>query len=185
MINDLLKADFKAWCIFANYPYTLAGFIKMFLRYEEYRKLLDFRFKTSNIFLFKLLRIFTYFTSKNINLYISSYGGRPGKTASIMGGLVFEHGFSTIIFCEKMGCNCVVNQQVTIGASGGGVPIIGNDVRIYAGAKVLGGITIGDDVVIGANAVVVKDVPSHSMVVGVPAKIIKTRKSINEEWQHV
>lgn len=65
---------------------------------------------------------------------------------------------------------------------GGGIPIIGNNVTIYAGAKVFGKITIGDDVIIGANAVVTKDIPPHSMVAGVPAKIIKTRNDINEIW---
>lgn len=68
---------------------------------------------------------------------------------------------------------------------GAGIPTIGNNVTIYAGAKVFGKITIGDDVVIGANAVVTKDIPSHSMVAGVPAKIIKTRTDINEMWKKV
>lgn len=57
--------------------------------------------------------------------------------------------------------------------------------EIKAGAKVIGDITVGDDVIIGANAVVVKDVPSHSIVVGVPAKVIKTRKSINDNWNRL
>lgn len=50
---------------------------------------------------------------------------------------------------------------------------IGNNVKVHAGAKVIGGITIGDNVVIGANAVVVKDVPSNCTVVGIPAYIIR------------
>ena len=57
-----------------------------------------------------------------------------------------------------------------------------NNVWIATGAKVLGPITIGDDVIIGANAVVVKDVPSHSIVAGVPAKIIKRRNHTDEPW---
>lgn len=93
----------------------------------------------------------------------------------IGGGLRLMHGFSTMILVKEMGMNCMVNQQVTIGWANGGVPTIGNNVWIAAGAKVLGPITIGDDVIIGANAVVVKDVPSHSIVAGVPAKIIKRR----------
>lgn len=52
-------------------------------------------------------------------------------------------------------------------------PKIGVNVRISAGAKVLGGITIGDNVTVGANAVVVKDVPENCVVVGVPAYIVK------------
>lgn len=55
-----------------------------------------------------------------------------------------------------MGTNCIVNQQVTIGWNDGGAPTIGNNVWVGAGAKVLGPIFIGNDVIIGANAVVVK-----------------------------
>lgn len=91
------------------------------------------------------------------------------------GGLLIIHGFSIIISCKRIGSNCTLFQQVTIGASNTGVPDIGDNVTIYCGAKVLGGIRIGDDVLIGANAVVVSDVPSHCIVAGVPAKIIKIR----------
>ena len=185
MFKKLFLEDLRAWCNFNNYPYSLIGFIIMFLIYGEYRRLLDFRLKTSDSPLLKFLRVFTYFSSKSMNLYISDYGGEYGKKSVIAGGLVFQHGFSTIIFCRSMGRDCVVNQQVTVGESGGGIPTIGNNVRIYAGAKVLGNITVGDDVIIGANAVVVKDVPSHSIVVGVPATIIKKRSSIYEEWTRV
>lgn len=101
----------------------------------------------------------------------------------IGGGLFVEHGFSTIVSCRHIGKNCYINQQVTVGFSDAvHCPYIGNDVHIKAGAKVIGDVTIGDDVIIGAGAVVVKDVPSHSIVVGVPAKIIKRRHSINENW---
>ena len=53
------------------------------------------------------------------------------------------------------------------------------------GAKVIGGIKIGNDVIIGANAVVVKDIPDHSIVAGIPAKIIKRRSSIDSSWERV
>ena len=69
-----------------------------------------------------------------------------------------------------------VDQNVTIGGTSKKyeVPTIGNSVYIGAGAVILGPVIIGNDVVIGANAVVVKDVPSGSLVVGVPAEIIKS-----------
>lgn len=74
----------------------------------------------------------------------------------------------------KIGTNCMIMQQVTIGQlSGEGVPIIGSNVYIGAGAKVLGPIRIGDGARIGANAVVLIDLPSESTAVGVPAKIIR------------
>lgn len=84
-----------------------------------------------------------------------------------------------------MGENCHVYQQVTIGWANGGQPTIGNNVMICAGSLVLGKITIGDDVIIGAGSVVVKDVPSHSIVIGNPAKVIKKRKSIEDQWSKV
>ena len=72
------------------------------------------------------------------------------------------------------GDDCVIRNGVTVGLRNTGQrgsPVIGNRVDIGAGAKVLGAIRIGDDVAIGANAVVITDVPSNSIAVGVPAKI--------------
>lgn len=92
----------------------------------------------------------------------------------IGGGLFIQHGFSTMIAAERIGENCWINQQVTIGYNGKGrAPIIGNNVMITCGAKVLGEITIGDHVTIGANAVVIRDVESNTIVGGVPAKKLK------------
>ena len=95
-------------------------------------------------------------------------------TDNIGGGLFIQHGFSTYIAAQSIGENCWINQQVTIGYKDNTrPPIIGNDVNITCGAKVLGPITIGDHVTIGANAVVVKDLPSNSVWGGVPAKRIR------------
>jgi serine O-acetyltransferase len=72
------------------------------------------------------------------------------------------------------GDDCVIRNGVTVGLRHTGLrgaPVIGHRVDIGAGAKVLGSIRIGDDVAIGANAVVIADVPSNSIAVGVPAKI--------------
>ena len=128
-----------------------------------------------------MFRLFTYPSSFYINLYISEWKEKGG----IKGGLLFEHGFATIVFCKSLGEGCCRNQQVTIGTGNGGAPTIGNRVRIYSGAKIIGGITIGDDVIIGANCVVNKNIPSHSVVVGVPAKIVKKRIDENCPWKSV
>ncbi len=96
------------------------------------------------------------------------------STTDIGGGLIIQHGFSTVISAEKIGKNCKIYQQVTIGFNHDlKAPVIGDNVEVCCGAKVIGGITIGDNVLIGANAVVVKDVPSNCVVAGVPARIIK------------
>jgi serine O-acetyltransferase len=73
------------------------------------------------------------------------------------------------------GDDCVIRNGVTVGLRHTGIrgaPIIGNRVDIGAGAKILGPIHVGDDVAIGANAVVLKDVPANSIAVGVPARIL-------------
>jgi serine O-acetyltransferase len=103
---------------------------------------------------------------KKSSLYLS--------TRQIGSGLYIQHGDSSIIAAKKIGGNCWINQGVTIGyTSKGESPEIGNQVTINAGAKVLGPIKVGNNVVIGANAVVVKNVPDNCTVVGVPAYIIK------------
>ena len=94
-------------------------------------------------------------------------------TADIGPGLFFQHGFATIVAAQSIGADCWINQQVTIGYQGFLHPVIGDRVKIAAGAKVIGGVTLGNDVTVGANAVVVKDVPDGCTVVGVPARIVK------------
>jgi serine O-acetyltransferase len=72
-----------------------------------------------------------------------------------------------------IGDDCMLMQQVTIGMlADHQVPVVGSRVYIGSGAKVLGGIRIGDDARIGANAVVLIDIPAGATAVGIPAKII-------------
>ena len=72
----------------------------------------------------------------------------------------------------KVGPNCFILQQVTLAVSANGAPQLGGDVLVGSGAKVLGGVRIGDKARIGANAVVLQDVPAGATAVGVPARII-------------
>jgi serine O-acetyltransferase len=76
----------------------------------------------------------------------------------------------------KIGKNFTIYQGVTVGRvhSGkkAGVPTVGDNVTAFAGSKILGNIKIGDNVIIGANAVVLSDVPDNVTVGGIPAKII-------------
>ena len=102
--------------------------------------------------------------------------GVPGLDLSgtpIGPGLFVSHGQGTILSAERIGANLQVHQGVTIGWDyrGDRRPIVGDDVFIGAGAKVLGAITIGDGARIGANAVVVCDVPAGATAVGIPARL--------------
>lgn len=73
----------------------------------------------------------------------------------------------------KIGVNCLIFQQVTIGTAGTHqAPVVGDHVDIGAGAKLLGGICVGNNAKIGANAVVLSDVPPAKTAVGIPAKVI-------------
>jgi len=124
-------------------------------------------------------RLFRGNAAGRLAMYILKIVYRPfpylwlDGSCNIGAGLFIQHGFSTIVMAD-LGDNCWINQQVTIGYKDkSGRPKIGNNVRITAGAKVLGNITIGDNVTVGANSVVVKDVPPNCVVVGIPARIIK------------
>lgn len=91
------------------------------------------------------------------------------------GGLIIPHPNGIVIHPNSnIGVNCLIHQQVTIGVNRDDSvpPTVSGHVDIGAGAKIIGNITIGPHVLIGANAVVVKDVEAYSIVAGVPAKVI-------------
>ena len=103
-------------------------------------------------------------------------------TAEIGGGLRLVHASAGTVIGNKVriGRNATVLQGVTIGGNihksrpdGWTQPVIGDDVLIGAGAKVLGPITIGNRVTIGANSVVVTDLPDDAVAVGVPARTVR------------
>ena len=70
----------------------------------------------------------------------------------------------------RIGNDVKIYQNVTIGGMDGNYPSIGNGVTIYAGSNIIGNVTIGDNAVIGAGSVVVKDIPSQAVAVGNPAR---------------
>ena len=95
------------------------------------------------------------------------------STGELGGGLIVQHGYNTLISPAKMGKNCWINQGVSIGhRTKVGQPVIGDNVRIAAGALVLGAIKIGRGATVAPGAVVMKHVPPYAIVTGNPAKII-------------
>lgn len=94
-------------------------------------------------------------------------------------GVFIDHGMGVVIGeTAEIGDNVVIYQGVTLGGTGKEKgkrhPTIRNNVKIYAGAKVLGNIVVGENSIVGAQAVVLKDVPPNCTVVGVPARIVKS-----------
>lgn len=97
-----------------------------------------------------------------------------GMNAQFGKRLIILHSVGiTINSTVVAGDDVTLESGVVIGAEKGKSPHIGNGVFFGSGAKVVGGITIGDKVLVGANAVVVKDVPPSVVVGGVPAKVIR------------
>lgn len=162
---NTFQEDFHRWCSIKGISKSIISLLRLFLAYPEFRTILYYRLKTRGIFGKIIGKILNLVFRARTNCYL--------YTKNIGGGIYIQHGFATIVTATSIGNNVWINQQVTIGHKGDKAPIIGNNVRISCGAKVLGGITIGDNVVIGANAVVVKDVPDNCVVAGVPACIIK------------
>jgi len=107
-------------------------------------------------------------------------GARIYVDAVIGGGLLLHQSTGVVIApgtvignnCTFFSGACVVYKANDVGFA---APIIGNNVRLMAGCKVIGNVRIGDNASIGANAVVTKDVPPDSIAVGVPAHIIQGR----------
>ncbi len=170
-LRRCIESDIDRWLDGAKISWRRYSLWVQFLlvasRHPEFLNLYRYRVSTENSLALRIMeRLLRPFYYGERTLFI--------KTASVGKGLRIQHGFATIISAHSIGENCWINQQVTIGyVNETDCPSIGNNVRISAGAQVLGRITIGNNVVIGANAVVVKDVPSNCTVAGVPSRIIR------------
>ena len=130
----------------------------------------------------------SHFFYKHKMFYLARWNSQLGRHktgieihpgATIGDGLFIDHGMGIVIGeTAVIGNNCTIYHGVTLGGRGhvkGAKrhPTIGDNVLIGAGAKILGPVTIGSGSSIGANAVILHDVPENSTVVGVPGKIVK------------
>ena len=112
------------------------------------------------------------------------YNSKVPYQAKIGRGTKLGYGGMGVVIHSKavIGDYCTIGQQVTIGGGNSrypGLPEIGNNVMIYKGAIVYGGIRVGDNAIIGANAVVNKPVPDNAVVAGVPARILRIRNDVD------
>jgi serine O-acetyltransferase len=117
-----------------------------------------------------------------LHRYSIRYGIDISRDARIGAGLYIGH-FGGIVVNEavRIGDNCNLSHGVTLGrinrGDRTGCPTIGNDVYIGPGAKILGGVHVGDRSAVGANAVVIEDVPPDTAVGGVPARVLSRQGS--------
>ena len=130
----------------------ISSFCLLLINKKEFRNLVIYRLRSNGFFGSFLLKLL--FPPMD-TLYITC--------TDIGKGLYIQHGFATIISAKSIGENCYINQQVTIGYKGDKNPTIGNNVHICAGAIVIGDCHVGDNSIVGAGAVVVKDVPPNEV----------------------
>ena len=174
-----VRAIFESDPAAANYPEVL-------LTYSGLHALIFYRIA----YALKIARVpfFPRWISQ-LGKFFTGIEIHPG--ARIGRELFIDHGMGIVIGeTAIIGDNVTLYQGVTLGGTGKEKgkrhPTVGNNVVIGAGAKVLGNIAIGDNSYIGANAVVIKDVPANSTVVGVPGRITKQDgKKIELSLDHI
>ncbi|MBA3533967.1 MAG: serine acetyltransferase [Ardenticatenales bacterium] len=156
------KSFFKYWLLDPGFQYTfymrLCGYLKK-IQSNPIAKLLYF----------PILLLFKHYEYK--------YGVHIPARTRVGAGLYMGHPGAIYVHPDAIiGKNCNLSQCVTLGQSNRGArqgyPVVGDNVYIGPGAKIVGGVTIGNNVAIGANCVVTKDIPDQAVVVGVPGRVI-------------
>jgi serine O-acetyltransferase len=122
-----------------------------------------------------LLPIFAFM----LRHYQYKYGIEIPYNTKIGSGFYIGHFGCIIVNAESIiGKNCNISPGVTIGEKNGGCPKIGNGVYMASGAKIVGEITVGNNVAIGLNTVIMNNIPDNAIVLGNPAEIV-SNKGIN------
>ncbi|MDV9720024.1 serine O-acetyltransferase EpsC [Clostridioides difficile] len=149
--------------------------IEVFLLYPSVHAMIMHRMAHA---LYKKKMLFTARLISQISRFMTGIEIHPG--AKMGEGILIDHGMGVVIGeTAEVGNRVTIYQGATLGATGKDTgkrhPTVGDDVLIGAGTKILGPLNIGSNSKIGANSVVVKDVPNGATVVGIPAKIVKIR----------
>ena len=165
-----LRSDLKA--VLANDP-AARNKLEVWLTYSGFHALIYYRH--AHFFYRHRCKLLARMISQTARFF-TGIEIHPG--ARIGRGVFIDHGSGVVIGeTAEVGDNVVIYQGVTLGGTGKDKgkrhPTIGDNVMLGAGAKVLGPFTVGEGSKIGANSVVLKEVPPHSTVVGVPGRVVK------------
>ena len=173
--KHLIWQDVARWNQIDRVNFGLFESLNWYMTYKkEFRNLIQHRFKhpSRSLVHYAVARLL-WKPMESLYIYTKDIGG----------GLYIQHGFATIISAQKIGENCRIYQQVTVGYKGEFSPVLGDNVSVACGAKVLGDITMHDHSLAAAGAVVVKDVPERAIVAGVPAKVLGYKDENNLDFQ--
>lgn len=169
----------------------LVGGGSYYLPRAFYAFILRYRFHNNIWLIFKSYKEKPSYWKKVLwNKYMELHAASISIDAQIASPLILPHGVSGIFITQSavIGKDCVVFQQVTIGANtikdskAYGAPVVGDTVYIGAGAKIIGKVNIGDNARIGANAVIVKDVPSNTLAVLPEVRQIDKEKQLDNHF---
>lgn len=157
------------------------AFFVSIIQHYNHKKYWNYRVKVINpeSKIPKLFKLFMLLYIKRCDAFnCASMGTDLNQGAVFLSPPTLPHGLNGIIVYAraKIGKNCKIYQQVLIGYGKGGAPTIGNNVTIYAGAKITGAISIGDNCIIAPNSVVTKSIPPNTVVGGVN-KILRSNES--------
>lgn len=181
---EILKADFKRYVLTPQQK-SLKNVLVILFYEESLWFIIAFRFGQwirKRVHILVLRQVLMVVSRILHRLLWLITGIEIDLSADIGLGLYIGHGGKVVVHPEaRIGKNCNLSTGVVIGIAGRGdqrgVPIIGDRVFIAPGAKIIGKLVIGNDVAIGANAVVTKDVHPKAVVAGVPARVINFKGS--------
>ena len=127
------------------------------------------------ILTYRLARLYYLKKNDSVALILSLIGRINGQveifySSNIGNGFKICHGVGSVIGARcVIGSNCTIHQNCTLGDKNSGRPTLGNNITIYPGAIIIGGIYIGNNSVVGANSLVLNSFPDNSVIVGSPA----------------
>lgn len=162
--RDIIQADLAYWAgtLRLKTPKTRVDFALLFLH------LMTFNPEFRNLFYLRAGKI-----TWPLLWMCPRLGSLRIDSPDIGPGLFIQHGENTFVSADSIGANCWIGRHVVVGMSNEtDQPTIGDNVRIYPGAKIIGKIKIGNNATIGMNTVVIDNVPPNVTLFGVPGRVV-------------